>query len=82
MQFLVPFYLSEVINPLEDETTIQKEDEIRTSCIVLASSIDDPGAGDGLYAGKSFKEGHMLGKYLGCLALVLDIEVDTWLVWV
>ena len=44
--------------------------------MVLASSIDDPGAGEGLYAGKSFKEGHVLGKYWGCLALVLDSEVD------
>ena len=75
-EFLVPFHLSEVINPLEEVTSIQKADEIKTRCMVLASSIDDPGAGEGLYAGKSFKEGHVLGKYWGCLALVLDSEVD------
>ena len=77
-EFLVPFYLSEVINPLEEVTSIQKADEIKTRCMVLASSIDDPGAGEGLYAGKSFKEGHVLGKYWGCLALVLDSEVDKY----
>ena len=47
-EFLVPFHLSEVINPLEEVTSIQKADEIKTSCMVLASSIDDPGAGEGL----------------------------------
>ena len=77
-EFLVPFHLSEVINPLQEVTSIQKADEIKTRCMVLASSIDDPGAGEGLYAGKSFKEGHVLGKYWGCLALVLDSEVDKY----
>ena len=62
-EFLVPFNLSEVINRLEEVTTIQKEDEIRTSSMVLASSIDDPGAGQEMYVGNSFKQGHVSGKY-------------------
>ena len=74
--FLVSFSHSQVVNPLEENTNIQKEDESRTSCAVLPACIDDAGAGEGLYASAKFQEGHVLGKYWGCLALVLDNEVN------
>ena len=74
--FVVPFNLSQVINLLEEVTSIQKKVGITPICIVLPSTIDDPGAGHGLYAGKSFKEGHVLRKHWDCLALVLHIEAD------
>ena len=59
--FIVPFSPAEVFNPLEVNTKIQKEDESRTICVVLPCCIDDAGAGEGLYAGAKFKEGHILG---------------------
>ena len=73
---VIPFSLSEVLNPLTEIAQLQKEDEKRTSSVVLPSCIDDPGAGEGLFAGTNFKEGHVLGKYWGCLALVLDSELS------
>ena len=75
---IVPFSLTEVCNPLTEQAQLLKEDEKRTNCVVLPSCIDDPGAGEGLFAGSSFKEGHVLGKYWGCLALVLDSELSTF----
>ena len=72
---LVPFSLNEVVNPLEEVHSLLKDDESRTSCCVLASSIDHETAGNGLYAGSNFDEGHVLGKYWGCIALILDSEI-------
>ena len=55
--------LSEVLNPLEEVTSFQKADGISCSCVVLPSTIGDPGAGEGLYAGKNFP-GKKVQKHL------------------
>ena len=52
-----------------------KDDETRTLCCVLMSSFDHETAGNRLYAGGNFDEGHVLGKYWGCIALILDSEI-------
>ena len=35
-------------------------------------------AGEGLYSGAKFSEGHILGNYWGCVALVLDSEANNF----
>ena len=72
---LIPFSLDEVLNPLEEVHNLLKEDETRTGCCVLASSIEHETAGNGLCAGSNFEEGHILNKYWGCIALILDSEI-------
>ena len=70
-----PFSLNEVVNPLEEVHSLLKDNESRTSCCVLASSIDHETTGNELYAGSNFDEGRVLGKYWGCIALILDSEI-------
>ena len=45
-----PFAAAEFVDPLPYVERLLKEDETRTSCFVLPSSIDHPQAGEGLYS--------------------------------
>ena len=71
--FLFLFLKSSI---LSQNTHSFKRGRKKPSCLVLPSCIDDPGAGEGLFAGANFKEGHVFGKYWGCLALVLDSDLS------
>jgi hypothetical protein len=60
----------------QNKHSFKKRTKKRTSCVVLPTCIDDPGPGEGLFAGAKFKEGYLLGKYWGCLALVRDYDLS------
>jgi hypothetical protein len=57
-EFVVPFGLKEVINPFVEVASTLKNDERLVQCVILPSQIDHPDAGEGLYAGANFPEGH------------------------
>ena len=54
--FFVPFALREAKNPLE-VSSILKKDKQTVKYVVLPSQIDDPCAGEGLFAGAIFQSG-------------------------
>ena len=56
--FVIPFALAIVNNPFEEAPSILKKDEQTVKYGVLPSQIDDPGAGEGLFAGATHPEGH------------------------
>ena len=61
--FVIPFGLNELINPFEEVSSTLKKDERHVQCVVLPSQIDHPDAGEGLFAGGTFPEGHRYGFF-------------------